>query len=301
MDKKVVYAIVVTYNPDIHLLEAEYHSISSQVDLIIYVDNGSENCADIKKWSIEKDKLSFIWLEDNEGLGVAQNAGIKRALDAGVSHIIIFDQDSVVAEDFVNILLSIENKAISEGIKVGLTGPVYRSYEDDYTYPVWSVDNGKLIKIPQKNINVYRTVTHIIASGSLIRREVLLEVGLMREDFFLGFIDYEYCFRAAQYGYKAIVTNKACMYHKMGDSQIVIHGSKIGLYSPFRRYFDCRNTFLIQREKSFPKVVRRYYLKLIFGKVIISLLYGPKRWQQFKYCLYGFYDGILGKTGNCCI
>lgn len=295
-----IIAVIISFNPKLDLLTKEYESIVHQVDGIIYIDNNSRNKDDVELWSNKREKVDLIKLNNNYGIGVAQNAGIKKALACGASHIIIFDQDSVINEGFVESLLRAEEKALGDGIKVGLTGPVYRSY-DDYAYPVWSVEESKLVRIPQEGIRDYRMVTHIIASGSLIRRETLLKVGLMREDLFLGYIDFEYCFRAAEYGYKTIVTRHACMRHQMGDKQILIHGRKIGLYSPFRRYFDCRNTILIQRDKLFPKSLKRYYLKLIFGKVIISLFYGPKRWKQLQYCLCGFFDGIRGKAGECSI
>ena len=155
--------------------------------------------------------------------------------------------------------------------------------------------------IPLDRLDNYSVVSHIIASGSLIRSEVVEKIGLLREDWFIGFIDFEYCFRATQYGYSSIVTKKACMRHMMGDRQIVIKGRKIGLYSPFRRYFDCRNTILIQNEAVFPRVFKKRYLKLIIGKVIISLIYGPSRLKQFRYCMKGFYDGLRGISGKCTV
>ena len=44
MEKKnKVFAVVISFNPDIHLLNAEYHSICNQVDGIFYIDNNSNN------------------------------------------------------------------------------------------------------------------------------------------------------------------------------------------------------------------------------------------------------------------
>lgn len=292
-----LFAIVISYNPMLDLLTKEYESIVHQVDRIIYIDNNSFNKDAVVLWSNNREKVDLIQLNKNYGIGVAQNDGIKRALNNGASHIIIFDQDTVVSDDFVQCLIQAESSALKTGVNVGLTGPIYRSY-DNYQYPVWSIEKEKLVKIPQEDIGDYRQVTHIIASGSLIRKDVFEKAGLMREDWFLGYIDFEFCFRAAQYGFKTIVTQNACMHHQMGDHQVVIFGRKIGLYSPFRRYFDCRNTILIQKEDIFPKVFRRYYLRLIVGKVIVSLVFGPSRLKQIRFCVKGFYDGMRGKTGK---
>lgn len=293
----MIVAVVISFNPNIDLLEKEYLSVIPQVEHIIYVDNCSQNREEVRAWAEKKGRALFVGLNDNEGIGFAQNVGIRKALEDGASHLIIFDQDTVVSDDFVQCLIQAESSALKTGVNVGLTGPIYRSY-DNYQYPVWSIEKEKLVKIPQEDIGDYRQVTHIIASGSLIRKEVFEKAGLMREDWFLGYIDFEFCFRAAQYGFKTIVTQNACMHHQMGDHQVVIFGRKIGLYSPFRRYFDCRNTILIQKEDIFPKVFRRYYLRLIVGKVIVSLVFGPSRLKQIRFCVKGFYDGMRGKTGK---
>lgn len=300
MKVKTIFAVIITYNPSIELLDAEYNSIAPQVERIIYVDNFSKNREDIKQWMHNRQPAEVIWLEENEGIGIAQNAGIQAALQCGATHIIIFDQDSVVSPDFVQNLYCAEQQALSDGINVGLTGPVYYSPDGKYAYPILNIGNNKMQRLPLKDMTGdYMEVSHIIASGELIRRETIEKAGLMKETWFIGYIDFEYCFRAAQYGFSTIVTKNATMYHQMGDRQVKILGRKIGIYSPFRRYFDCRNTILIQKDKILPKCLCHYYLKLLAGKVLISFIFGPSRLLQFKYCLNGLVDGLKGKTGKC--
>ena len=301
MQPPKVYAIVVLFNPKIKLLSQEYDSIVPQVDKIIYIDNFSTNRDDVKVWIEGKNKASIIWMPDNEGIGAAQNNGIRFALEEGASHIAIFDQDSIVEMNFVSALYEAEQLALVDGIQVGLTGAVYTSYDDDSFYPIISIRDNKFLKIPIDSFTHYCPVSHIIASGSLIRRETLERVGLMREDYFIGYVDFEYCFRAAQQGFVTIITKQATMRHQMGDQQVIIAGRKIGVYSPFRRYFDCRNTILIQHDTIYPKVFRCHYLKLIIAKSLFSCLYGPCRWSQLQYCIKGFADGLKGVSGKITI
>lgn len=298
-EKKRIYAVVISFNPNIDLLDVEYNSIAPQVERIFYVDNLSTNREEVKEWGKRKEKAVILWMDSNEGIGAAQNRGIRAALREGASHVILFDQDSIVADNFVEELYHAEQLAISEGVKVGITGPVYKSHDDGYFYPIISIENDKYVKIPVESFDNYKTVSHIIASGELIKRSVLEEVGLMREDYFIEFVDFEYCFRAARHNYVTIVAKKAMMNHQMGDKQKVILGRKIGIYSPFRRYFACRNSVLIQRESVFPKIFRKHHLQLSIGKFIISCLYGPQRIKQFKYCIRGFIDGFRGVNGKC--
>lgn len=301
MKESKVYAVVISYNPNVELLDAEYKSIVYQVDTIIYVDNNSVNRDDVSEWCFGKKNAILICMDNNEGIGAAQNAGIKKALQDGASHVVIFDQDTVVNEGFVEALMSAENKAIEDGINVGITGPIYFAHDDGFPYPILTIENGRYKTVAPTDFEHYYTVSHLIASGELIRREVLEKCGLMREDYFIEYVDYEYCFRICKRGYKCIVTNKASMQHQMGDRQIMIRGRKVGIYSPFRRYFTCRNSLLIQRENVYPVVFKRRYLILSLGKFVISLLYGPKRFSQLRYCCKGYWDGILRRSGKCSI
>ena len=260
----MLFAVVITYNPDMNLLNKEYESIINQVDRIIYVDNCSKNKNELLQWMEKKQKIQYVFLPSNEGIGVAQNIGIKKSIECGALYVILFDQDTVIDHNFVKELLKSEKKAISNGLNVAITGPIYVSHDNEYLYPIVTIENEKIRKYNVDSLkNDYLKVSHIIASGMLIRCEVLKNFGLMNENWFIGYIDFEFCFRVTRFGYDIIVTKNAKMKHQMGDSQIKIFGRKVGLYSPFRRYFDCRNTILIQKETVFPKVFRRYYLKLI--------------------------------------
>lgn len=296
-----VYAVVISYNPNMILLRNEFNSISHQVDTIIYVDNQSVNRSEIVAWCSSKNNVMLICMDDNEGIGAAQNAGIRQALADGASHVIIFDQDTVVDDGFVDALLAAEGKAINDGINVGITGPIYFSHDDGFSYPILTIEDGIYKTISPTDFDTYCQVSHLIASGELIRREVLESCGFMSEDYFIEYVDYEYCFRIAKQGYKCIVTNKAKMCHQMGDKQIMIRGRKIGIYSPFRRYFTCRNAFLIQKESIYPKIFRKRYLRLALGKFAISVIYGPNRFQQLRYCCKGIWDGIIGRSGKCTV
>lgn len=296
-----IYAVVISYNPDITLLDSEYRSIIPQVSGIIYTDNDSKNKKEIIEWQKNKKNIDFIWLPENLGIGAAQNAGIKEALRKRATHIVLFDQDSVVESDFIAKLVQAEKTAINKGINVGLTGPIYSSYEG-YKYPIPNYKDNKYIRIPIESIKKdFIEVSHIIASGGLIRKEVFETAGYMNEGYFIGFVDFEFCFRAAKYGFKSIVTKKAVMHHKLGDKQIFIFGRMIGLYSPFRRYFECRNVILIRKDKAFPKPFLNYCLRINFKKIFLSCLIGPHRFTMLKYCLIGLYDGLNNVRGKCTI
>lgn len=295
-----IIAIVVTYNPDIPLLDREYESLVNQVTCIVYIDNGSKNKREIEEWSRNKQRIQLLFNTENKGLGISQNEGITKAIELGATHVAIFDQDSVVDSGFIKGLLETEVECKKKGINVGVVGPVYRTLDGIY-YPVVSIENNKVRQYRVSDIDSYLKVSHNISSGQLIQVAVLKEVGLMRGDYFIEYIDFEWCLRLQRYDYVVIVTKKCSMQHVIGDKQLKIFGRMVGIYSPFRRYFTCRNAILFYKEKHVPKVFARRQLFLSMGKFVISILYGPLRIKQFKYCIRGYIDGLKGVTGPCSI
>jgi rhamnosyltransferase len=300
MEEINIYAIVVTYNPNLNLLDEEYQSLNNQVDKIIYIDNGSRNQNDIRSWVKNKKRTEICYLNSNLGIATGQNIGIKIAIENNAKHVILFDQDSVLDNCFVMELYNTEIKCLNAGIKVGVIGPIYRSYKGEY-YPILSFKDNKIVSISTNSFDEYTIVSHNIASGSLIRVDVLNEVGLMDESYFLDLVDFEWSFRLSKFGYKTIITKKATMKHQMGDKQIKIFGRIIGIYSPFRRYFTCRNCLLLSKKKYVPKKFSIRLIKLAIGKFIIGSLYGPHRIKQIHYCMKGFSDGLKNISGKITI
>lgn len=298
MNKKI-NAIIITYNPNIELLSKEYISIYNQVSQLIYIDNNSHNRDEIQQWVRNKPKAVFVGLQNNEGLGYAQNIGIKKALADGATHIILFDQDSVVDANFIDSLLAAEKKAIFDGLNVGITGPIYKSPTDGYLYPITTFDGKEYLTVPFDSTNEYICVSHVIASGELIRKDVIDRIGMMREDLFISLVDIEYSFRATSHGFKIIRAPKAKMNHIMGDNQITFFGRKIGLYSPFRRYFTCRNGLLLRNDKYFPRKAAMISFRTSILRFVVSVIWGPQRIKQIIYCIRGLWDGYKYHSGKC--
>ena len=72
-NKIIIYAGIVSFNPDISRLEENINAIYSQVDKIIIVDNNSKNVSDINTIT---DKLKNVFLINNNN-----NFGIAKALN----------------------------------------------------------------------------------------------------------------------------------------------------------------------------------------------------------------------------
>src|SRR6202044_2225279 len=97
----------------------------------------------------------------------------------------------------------------------------------------------------------WEEVKSVITSGSLIPLAVHAAVGAFRDEFFIDYVDSEYCFRARAQGYRVIRTTQPLMSHTIGAPT---RHSLLGLskwttnHSPDRRYYIARNDTVMLRE-----------------------------------------------------
>lgn len=236
-----VWAVVTSYRPDAGLITA-LKALRDQVDTLIVVDDGSGSEAAGVLSRAEDDGARVIRLSENSGIATALNVGIRSALDGGAAAVVTFDQDSVVAAGFVEALLAARARVRAAGRTHGPIVPEYfagvrqvRSVEPD----------GTLI------------ARHAIQSGMLLDRELLEEVGLMREDLFIDLVDTEFELRCAAADRRTIATPGLELAHSLGRQYerrmfgrpVRLPGIPpvVTLSTPFRYYYRVRNRLVINR------------------------------------------------------
>lgn len=259
-----VFAIVVTYNPDEELLKQQFETLQGQVDCIIYVDNHSTSTAFID--ALKNIDVTIIKNEDNLGLAKAQNQGIAHAKQSGASFVLLFDQDSVPVEGFVDALLTCFH-ILAKKEKVALIGPAIRSR---YKGCIGN-EKGIVIKglgFQRVEVCAFTDVSYCIASGSLIPIRVLDEVGGMEEKLFIDGVDLEWCLRAKNFGYHIVQTNRTWLSHALGNGET----SKIKSHSPQREYYIMRNNVWMVRQGFIPIGYRIRKIFALFYRLIHSLL-----------------------------
>ena len=297
-----IAAIVVTYNPDIEVLQRQLAVLVQQVRLIVYVDNGSLNSANILECVSDIDRISetqvvLIEYKENKGLGFAQNRGMEAALVAGANQILLLDDDSEVENDFVNNLLAAKDELLKRGLRVGAIGPTYYNRKTGEQYPITKYIGPFIDRRLPKNESV--EATFLIASGCLIDSEVITDVGLMNEDFFIDYIDVEWSFRAISKGYKLYATPRASMNHVIGEDRVGILGRKISLHSPLRKYYLFRNSVFMIR---CPYITLGYKVReVIFNglRLVVFLMLSDEKMKYFRYSVMGYWDGLRNKRGKC--
>lgn len=284
--------IIVTYNPESELLRI-INSLENYITVII--DNGStesETKSSLRKQSFQKKNINFIELEENKGLGFAQNIGISVLEKKNVEFVVLFDQDTMFETVFLENLVSTFYKTESTFPQLGVLVPVYydkkRLKLADFTVKT----KKKYIK---KQVNQhFLEIAFANASGMIFRIDLIKKVGNMREDFFIDQIDIEFCVRVNHNGYKIVATDYLQITHTVGEGKLIkIGGMSIqhSNHNENRRYYIARNSIIMTKLYSTDKMFISLIRKRLFKTIIICLL-EKDRFNKIKYIIRGIKDGF---------
>ena len=288
MFNKIV-SVIVTFNPEENRLNKLVSLlIDSQVTVVI-VDNNSQ-----KNFFLEEQKYFFKYsLNENLGIAYAQNIGIKKSIELGASHILFFDQDSHISDHFVDNLMSDYLKIYATHEKIAAIGPRFIDENKGFYFPALRFNKHGLIdKISVENISTPIEVSFLISSGTLISVEALKDIGLMKEEFFIDFVDTEWCFRAISLGYKIYMSEQAVMKHSIGDDTLKIYNFNIPVHSGFRRYYRVRNLFFMWKMPYIPKILVAKLMVTNFLIQVLLFLLKDKKWDYIKFYVKAIKDGL---------
>lgn len=284
--KNNITAIIVTFHPDVVHLIKTLHALSSQVQHIIVINNGP--IFDVKK--VDDIIIEVINLNENMGIGYATNIGLKIALERGSSHILICDQDTLFPIDYVEKLLEAMPTEFSVLV------PNY--------YDTISNKNAKRFAI--KKYQEFSSasskdiipVTQAIASGMLIKKNVLNEGFLFNEELFMDWVDFEWCWRLRKAGLKIAMRTDILLEHQLGSYSRTIFQKSVNIRSADRHYYITRNAVYLSLycpSLRFSTRIKLFIKALIF-LFIYPLLAKPFSTHGHATAL-GFLHGFLARLG----
>ena len=301
--KNSISAIIVTFYPDDRFFEM-LRSIDDQVDNIWIVDNGSSGQTRIKLEKLGSDSnnsFNFILNDENLGLAAAQNQGIREAINEGSKWILLLDQDSIPAGNMIDKMM-VAAESYQDKNYLGMITPRHENDDGEPSIPSYSTKHGfRLHRYFMKVDEVDDTLAFGMASGSFIPSAVLQEVGLMRDDFWIDYIDYDFSFRLRKLGYRIIGVGAAGLKHRLGESfkkHIGNFSFTYHVHPALRRYTIYRNRIRVIREYGlkFPNFL--IFEALSISKDILKLAFieGDKK-KKFNAIIVGIIDGLMGRGG----
>lgn len=296
-----VDVVLVTYHPNPDTLAKALRSLCPQVDHVHIVDNTPSGSADSAIAealdSAGQANATVRKLGSNRGIGYAQNFGIKCAQERGCEFVMLSDQDTVFPSDCVKVLLGAIERLEQQGAKIAAIGPSYvDSHLSDQRPYFLGFERGWTSKVQQDSGCV--EVSGVIASGKLIRLSTLQEIGLMNEDLFIDWVDFEWCWRAIASGYKIIGCFDTVIEHQLGDGLVRIGRHCFSVRTPTRSYYIARNgIFLALRSRVLPAAAARAvaYRTIIWS--IFACLFIRPHLDHAVHVLRGILHGLAGYLG----
>jgi rhamnosyltransferase len=278
-----VTAIVVTYEPEPQALGRLLDRLAGDRIAVMVVDNGSRfDVAGLVAGRRQAGE-QVLPLGANLGIAAAQNRGIEAARATGSEAVILFDQDSLPPPGMVEVLATALEALRSAGLRPAAVGPV----------PV----DARLAPHRAPGAAGPHAVDHLIASGCLIPLAVLDEVGLMREDLFIDYVDIEWCLRAATRGHRCYQVPAARMAHEFG-SPVTVLGRAYTSHSPMRHYYLFRNTVWLWRQASIPLGWRFRAAPRVVARLAFNAVFARPHREQWAMMLRGLGDGLAGRLGR---
>jgi rhamnopyranosyl-N-acetylglucosaminyl-diphospho-decaprenol beta-1,3/1,4-galactofuranosyltransferase len=272
---------------------------------IIVVDNGSTDGS--RQLLAERyPQVKILAMPTNLGAAGAWSAGLEyAALQKRHDWVWAFDDDSVPEDDaLAGLLEAAELKVTSAGnAEDGETGmvamlPMHRATGACYPPLLWREG---FHKPPAEMLERPVWFADLaIASGLMVRRELVEKIGLPRADFFMDFFDFEYCLRARSQGYTIAVANRVQLSHEVGDARQVRLPGYFALWpnhAPWREYYMSRNMVYVAWWLYPSRITKWSAFRHLMRHACGSVLFGSEKVSCVKKMAQGFWDGKRARLG----
>lgn len=219
----------------------------------IVVDNGSTNDS-VAVIGKKHPWVNLVEIKRNLGFTGGNNIGIREALGGSADFVWLLNNDTIVDQGALSLVTAFNDE------RVGIAGSkIYFASGHEYHKERYSQkEQGKVLWYAGGAVdwdNMYAShrgvdeVDHgqydgveetpfITGCSMMIRRDVLENIGLLDDRFYLYLEDLDYCLKARASGYKLLYYPSSVIWH-------VNAGSSGGAGNPLHEYYITRNRLLV--------------------------------------------------------
>ncbi len=279
-----VGAVFVTYHPDPGVA-ARIAAVASQVSAVIIIDNGSTDAelAPLERLA-GRGVIELLRNNENRGLATALNQGLTWGELRGLEWVATFDQDTHAGPDLVAEAGAVFD--LRQETDIAVIGAAW------VTRPEYQ---------PQCSNPAGIALPCVITSGTLHAVAVWRALGGFRDDFFIDYVDTEYCLRARARGFAVIRTCRVTMTHAIGfptRRSLYFRSVTPNNHSAIRRYYITRNRLAVWR--SYWRTETGYIafdVKAAVKEFIKLVLLEDDRVSKIRSIIRGTWDFMRGVHG----
>lgn len=239
--KNITFAFV-SYFPNDKFYSRVKTLLKYRIPVWIYL-NSDPDCDVLLLKEEYPNDLALLGRGENDGLGIGMHEIFSRAFNAGFKYLIFFDQDTGFSERTVEFVVDYDLDSLF-----------------NKEYSVIQMNGCEDVLVDEDKITSINDVLLTINSGSIFDLNIANRLGYHSKDFFVDGVDYEYCLRSFNHGFKC---GKVYFFPDLdhrteqGDSVVQIASFKVRLRKyPFFRVIDYNKAQL--------KLIRRSLLTLNF-------------------------------------
>lgn len=291
---KSVFIIIINWN-DVEMtlscLESVFSSTYQNLQTIV-LDNASE--VDPENAFVSRfPSIIYVRNNQNKGYTGANNQGISIALDRGADYVWLLNNDATVHEDAISKLVNCMESTPSLGMSSPVlidSSPHKVNYYGSFMNPV------KLRYFPAKTPEEFMEKSKqnpqevlLVGAALFIRSAALSQVGLLDEDYFAYYEDFDISLRMNRAGWQNSVCFPAVVYHQNSKPDRL----------PHYFYYMARNGLLFVKKNATKKMRNRlvrgwfaYNIKRAANHIAES------KKEDANAILDGIWNAIRGQYGS---
>lgn len=279
----LIAGVVVLYNPD-DIILSNINSYINDIDTLFAVDNSEIVNQSFIEQLAKNSKIQYISNGGNQGIAHALNVGANKAVELGYEWLLTMDQDSQVTQTMLQEMFECaHDKNLST---ISIIAPFHAN---PYHTSLASEEQCLSALV-------------IMTSGNLLNLSAYKVIGPFLEEFFIDYVDNEYCLRSNKMGYHVIQASRAILNHNLGElkrHKFLWKRFYSTNHSPIRRYYAFRNrSKIIKIYKEYFPDYCKFEKSRFFVDAVIVLLYEKQKFKKFKMMLRGYLDykrNVFGK------
>lgn len=286
-----IFSVVVAYHPNKDEMQSLCRALRRNGSEVVVVDNTEDAHA---RFTTDTELTTVLALGENTGIAHAFNAGIEEAMARGADVVVLFDQDSLIDEGFLAALV-----APLEPGRPGVAAPLAFDKRSGAEYPSERIGAcGIATNVYANGRSTPFRTDLVISSGCAATAATFSAVGLMDEDLFIDFVDYEWCFRCKSKDVPVCVVPAAVMRHAIGDTVATFGVYRGIVHGPVRTYYKIRNAFLLLRKRHVPRLFAARQIGSAIGHNLIQLAFVRQKRRYLETFAVALLHGVLGVTGK---
>jgi GT2 family glycosyltransferase len=220
-----IAVIVLTWNGRDLTLDClrSLEAVATPGTRAIVVDNASSDGTVAAIRERYGDRIVIIENASNLGFAGGNNVAIRHALAGGADFVLLLNNDTLVAPDFIDELL----KPMRGAPDIGITAP--KIYYAEPRNQIWFAGGeislwrgtARHIGIRESDRGQYdreRDIDYATGCAMLVRREVVEKIGELDPAYLAYFEDADFCMRAREAGYRIRYVPGAKVWHRISAS-----------------------------------------------------------------------------------